>query len=291
MRYIRSIFKNDLNQLRAGWDILLVIGASLALTLCGSRIVALHTDSGYLFDQQGWTRLFYGFGPYILVAVWFAVKVVHKHSLASIGLTRPDVKRLCTGSISGAFLLTAVIVIMLGVDLAELQGEWSNPHWNRIDITGMFITAFVAGICEEVLFRGYIQHLLSSRLSLFWGTLITSALFSLLHMANGDFTWISGLNIGLVALIFSVMTIRTGNLYFAITFHIAWNLFQGYVFSTPVSGYAAEGIYAVQLHGAEWLSGGGFGPEGSVITTLVLGLAFGLIIFVPVRGKTLSVKS
>lgn len=277
--------------MRAGWNILLVVATILALTVGGSRIVALRTDSGYLFNQDGWATVFYGLGPYILITVWFAVKIVHKRPLASIGLTRPDVKRLCTGFITGACLLTAVIVIMLVCSLAELQGDWLSPQWGRVDWVSLFIASFMAGVSEEILFRGYIQQLLSSRLSPLWAVFIIAAAFSLAHMANGNFTWISALNIGLVSLLFSGVTMRTGNLYFAIALHAAWNMFQGYVFSVPVSGIPTEGIYAMQLSGADWLSGGAFGLEGSIITTLVLGLACVVMLGVPIRGKKISVSS
>ncbi|MCY9529695.1 CPBP family intramembrane metalloprotease [Paenibacillus alvei] len=280
---MRYMFKNRSNQLRAGWDILLVVAAIFVWKRVCTLGLSLLEDSGFGADPDGWISVFKGLGLYILLVIWFAVKVVHKQPLASIGLTRPDGKRLCTGFICGTLFLTTVIMILLTLNIAHLQGDWSNPQWSRVDIIQLFIVSILAGISEEVLCRGYIQHLLSSRLSPYWAAFIISAGFSLGHMTNGGYTWISAINIALVSLIFSGMTIRTGNLYFAIALHAAWNLFQGYVFGVAVSGHPAEGIYVVGLHGAEWLSGGSFGLEGSAITTFVLGLACVLLVFVPVR--------
>lgn len=288
---MRYMFKNRSNQLRAGWDILFVLAAMFVLKRVCTLGLSLWTDYGYGPDPDGWITVFKGLGPYILLVIWFAVKVVHRQPLASIGLTRPDGKRLCTGFLCGALLLTTVIVIMLTLDIAKLLGDWSNPQWGRVDVIHLFIVSILAGISEEVLCRGYIQHLLSSRLSPYWAAFIIAAGFSLGHMTNGSYTWISALNIALVSLIFSGVTIRTGNLYFAIAFHAAWNLFQGYVFGVAVSGHPTEGIYAVELHGAGWLSGGSFGLEGSAITTLVLGLACAGLVFVSAHRKMLSVES
>lgn len=265
---IRFIFINKSNQLRAGWEILLAIAAMFVLKRVCMLGLSLWADSA-----TGWGRLFNGLGMYILLVVGLVVKVIRNKPLASIGLVRPDGKRLLTGFLSGALLLIAVIAIMLLLDIAKLQGDWLQPQWGRIDPVNLFIVSILAGISEEVLCRGYIQQLLSSRLSPFWAMIIISAGFSLGHIINGGFTWISALNIALVSLIFSGVTILTGNLYFAIAFHIAWNLFQGDVFGVPVSGHPVEGIYSMELQGVNWLSGGSFGLEGSAVTTLVLGLA------------------
>lgn len=287
MSIIKTIFKNRAGQLRAGWDILLLLAAVIGLARVCSYVLSLRTGSGYLFDPHGWVQIFKEIGPYIVITVCFAVRVVQKKPLSSIGLTVPDGKRLFTGFLAGAFLLTAVIVILLGVGAAEFQGVWSDPQWGRINLIGLVTVGAVAGISEEVLFRGYIQHLLSSRLSPLWGMTIIAGAFALAHMANDNFTWLSALNIALVSFIFSLATLRTGNLYFAIALHAAWNMFQGYVFGVAVSGNPAEGLYTVHLHGADWLSGGAFGVEGSVITTLVLGLACMLMWIVPVHGQKL----
>lgn len=168
---MRYMFINRSNQLRAGWDILMVLVAIFALKWICTLCLSLWTDSGYGADSDGWLRVFKGLGPYILLVIWVAVKVVHKQPLASIGLTRPDCKRLCTCFICGALLLTTVIVIMLTLNIAHLQGDWSNPQWGRVDIIHLFIVSILAGISEEVLCRGYIQHLLSSRLSIYWAVL------------------------------------------------------------------------------------------------------------------------
>lgn len=265
---IRFIFINKSDQLRAGWEILLAIAAMFVLKRICMLGLSLWTDS-----EDGWVGLFNGLGLYILFVVWFVIKVVRNKPLASIGLVRPDGKRLLTGFLSGTLLLIAVIAMMLMLDIANLQGDWLQPQWGRIDPVSLFIVSILAGVSEEVLCRGYIQQLLSSRLSPFWAMMIISAGFSLGHMMNGGFTWISALNIALVSLFFSGVTILTGNLYFAIAFHTAWNLFQGYVFGVAVSGHPVEGIYSMELQGVSWLSGGSFGLEGSAITTLVLGLA------------------
>lgn len=275
------MFKNTSNQWRAGWEILLVVATIFIMTMIVSFTLSLRIDSVPLFKSGEWVRIFKSNGLYILITVCFTVRVVHRRPLSSIGLARIDARQLFTGFLSGAFLLTAVVLFLWGLNHVFFQGEWLKPRFQYIDVISLVITAFMAGICEEILFRGYIQHLLSNRLSVPWAIFITSVTFSLAHMANPEYTWISAINIGFIACILSFMTLRTGNLYFAIGFHMAWNLFQGYVFGISVSGEMSQGIYPVILSGGSMLTGGGFGLEGSLLATLILGLVCVVILNLP----------
>ncbi|QSF45680.1 CPBP family intramembrane glutamic endopeptidase [Paenibacillus tianjinensis] len=271
---MRFIFKNSNRELRAGWEILLVAAAILAVTLVVSFGLSLRIDSRQLFDQGGWVRLLKANGLYMLIVVCFTVRVLHRRPLGSIGLPNPDRKDFFAGFAGGALLISCTLLLLWALGIADLQRGWLHPNWGQVDVVDLIITSFLAGIGEEILFRGYIQHLLSRRIGVFLAVGITSVLFSLAHMGNPGYTWISALNIILIALIFSVMTIRTGKLYSAMALHISWNLFQGYIFGVAVSGNIPHGLYTVQLTGAAWLTGGTFGMEGSLAVTFILGLVF-----------------
>ena len=66
---------------------------------------------------------------------------------------------------------------------------------------------------------------------------------------------------------------RTGNLWFAVGFHAAWDWGETFFYSVPDSGMVAPGhLLRSSLHGADWLSGGSVGPEGSVLCFVVIAL-------------------
>ena len=46
------------------------------------------------------------------------------------------------------------------------------------------------------------------------------------------------------------------------TTHFAWNFFQGQVFGWPVSGVVVPSLLQTSTTGPEWITGGGYGPEG-----------------------------
>ena len=86
---------------------------------------------------------------------------------------------------------------------------------------------------------------------------------------------------------FLCWTVRcTDNLWFAVGTHTAWNCCLAFVYSAPDSGYVAEGhLLSSSLKGSRWLTGGSFGPEGSVFSFVViicLLLAFNR--FFPAKG-------
>jgi membrane protease YdiL (CAAX protease family) len=72
-------------------------------------------------------------------------------------------------------------------------------------------------------------------------------------------------------LLFCLMIRRTGNLWFAIGFHAAWDWAETFFYGTPDSGLLGVGRFLnSSVHGPNWLTGGSAGPEGSVFAILIL---------------------
>ena len=61
----------------------------------------------------------------------------------------------------------------------------------------------------------------------------------------------------------------TRNLWLPIGLHAGWNVTQGFVWGVPVSGNPFVGMVESGLYGPDWLSGGAFGLEASVIALVV----------------------
>jgi uncharacterized protein len=64
-------------------------------------------------------------------------------------------------------------------------------------------------------------------------------------------------------------------------FHTAWNFLQGAVFGVAVSGNGVptNSLFRPFIQGNQWLTGGAFGIEASVIS-VVLGLGLGIFFIV-----------
>ena len=71
-------------------------------------------------------------------------------------------------------------------------------------------------------------------------------------------------------LLLSAAYMATQRLWLSIGFHIGWNFTQGGLFSVPVSGHPAKGMFQGALSGPDWLTGGAFGVEGSILAVIAV---------------------
>ena len=116
-----------------------------------------------------------------------------------------------------------------------------------------------------MLSRGYHLQTLASGTNLFWGVLISSAIFSAFHLVNPYATLASAVGIFLAGLFLALGYLRTGQLWLSIGLHLGWNFFEGIVFGFPVSGIAMLPIIRISISGPMLWSGGAFGPEAGLI--------------------------
>src|SRR5574337_202295 len=92
---------------------------------------------------------------------------------------------------------------------------------------------------------------------------------------------VTGIEAGiLLALLYAV----THSLWTCIGLHAAWNIMQGTVYGIPVSGSKTDGWLVSRRTGPDWLSGGAFGAEASVVA-LALCLTLSVILLVIARRR------
>lgn len=148
----------------------------------------------------------------------------------------------------------------------------------------MWAIAFLAvGFFEEFLFRGYPQFTIASGIGFWPAAILISGLFWFAHMFNPGETWVGGLGVFLAAMLFCVSLWLTGNLWFAIGMHAAWDWTETYFFGVPDSGMPANGhLLNTTISGSRWISGGTVGPEASVVA-LIVSVAVVALLFVRFR--------
>jgi uncharacterized protein len=153
-------------------------------------------------------------------------------------------------------------VVLHGARLLRFAAYWG----------AMFV---LVGLFEEFLLRGYSQFTLARGLRFWPSALALSSAFGLMHRRNGGEQWSGILAAIFIGLFFCLTLRRTGNLWFAVGFHAAWDWSETFFFSVPDSGMVSPGhLLSSSLHGPAWLSGGSVGPEGSVVCFLVIGLTW-----------------
>lgn len=137
----------------------------------------------------------------------------------------------------------------------------------------------IPAAAEEALLRGYPLQALTEAYGPVVGVGITSVAFGAMHLANPGSGVLEVANVTAAGLLFGVVYVKTLSLWWVTAIHLGWNWAHGYLADVSVSGLDVVDapLYEGMGVGADWLSGGAFGPEGSVVTTVVLLVATGWV--------------
>ncbi len=135
------------------------------------------------------------------------------------------------------------------------------------------------GIGEEYLFRGYLLQSLWKAVGFWPASIVIAAVFAGVHYLLKP-----GENAAdLIALVsFSLLCCyavrRTGNLWFAVGLHVAYDFMQLFVIGTPNGGQIPFGrLFDSSFNGPAWLTGGSLGTEASWLACPLDLLAFAYI--------------
>ncbi|MDT0507687.1 type II CAAX endopeptidase family protein [Novosphingobium sp. MMS21-SN21R] len=172
-------------------------------------------------------------------------------------------------------LMTGIVALLGGLSIERVNGM--GALWSMLSL------AITSGVFEEVLFRGILLRHVEAMLGTWAALVITSLLFGLAHLSNPDSSLFAALAIAMEAgILLGAAYLWKRRLWVPIGIHAAWNFTQGWVFSVPVSGgRAPTGLFVTSRQGAEWLTGGDFGLEASVVAMAIATLA-GLLLLVRV---------
>ena len=208
----------------------------------------------------------------ILFLFMFWVKVIEKNALSSLGFVKRNWLKYLAWGILLSLVQMGVIALVYQVSgigsfvLNELSLE------PLLFILGLFPFWLLQGGTEEVATRGWLLTRIAARTNLPLAIAISSSLFGILHMGNAGVTFLSVLNIILDGLLAGLLFIYTDSIWLVVAQHGTWNYVQGNLLGFQVSGTGADAsIFSFTMgSGPDWLTGGEFGAEGSIITTLVL---------------------
>lgn len=209
---------------------------------------------------------------FILLLFIFWVKVIEKNSLSSLGFVKKNWLKYLGWGILLSLLQMGVIALVYqvgGIGTFELNELSLEPI---LFILGLFPFWLLQGGTEEVATRGWLLTRIAARTNLPLAIAISSSLFGILHLGNSGVTFISLLNIVLDGVLAGLLLIYTDSIWLVVAQHGTWNYVQGNLLGFQVSGTGADAsIFSFTMgSGPDWLTGGEFGAEGSIITTLVL---------------------
>lgn len=190
---------------------------------------------------------------------------------------------VAAGMALGFVLFSTIIGTIWLAGSYHVTGTDPSVNWLSL----FLVFGLAAGISEEIVFRGVLFRLIEEGLGT-WGALACSALlFGAIHGGNPNATWWTVLAIAIEAgVLFALVYHVTRSLWVCIGLHVAWNTTEGLFYGTSISGLPPHGWLQSNLSGPDWLTGGAFGPEASLVTLLVCLLASVALTIVAVRRGT-----
>lgn len=227
----------------------------------------LMATTSYLIAAAIGTFLAAAVGNAIAVRIWERGKIEN----IGLGWSRVSLKHLAIGAGSGIASALLVLVIPMILGWATLVPSLEDrPTPGRFLLVTVVLFFGAAG--EELLFRGYGFQLFMNRMGPWAAILPFGVLFGGAHMGNLNASTIGIVNTTAWGILLGYALWRSGDLWLPIGLHFGWNWTLP-LFGAPLSGFTM-GLtgYELQFSGSPLWSGGNYGPEASILTSLTVAL-------------------
>lgn len=255
-----------------------VIDLVLFAALFGVIFVFVSMPLSFVFEESNYKEMLTNLPVLLLsetlmlisafLAAWIVLKV-RGLPLTGLGLSmRGRWKDMGSGFLFILILYAVGFGLSLILGAVEVVGV-------RFQLSSLLLTLlffFLVAVTEELIGRGFILgRMLDGGVNKFWALLLSSVIFSLMHLFNPGFAIVPFLNILLAGVFLGASYIYTRNLCFPIALHWFWNWLQGPVLGYEVSGNKfGDSLLQLQLPEANLINGGTFGFEGSILCSVLL---------------------
>jgi membrane protease YdiL (CAAX protease family) len=174
------------------------------------------------------------------------------------------------GTLLGVGLFALVIVNITFLGGYQLHGLGSP-------MSALGLVGFMAGVAvtEELMWRGVLFRVIEERAGTWLSLGLTGLAFGLVHMINPHANLWGAIAIAIEAGgMLTAAYVATRSLWLPIGLHFGWNIAGSALFSTSVSGSdTPPGLLDATMSGHPLVTGGAFGPEGSLYSVVFCVLA------------------
>ncbi len=206
------------------------------------------------------------------LSLWIVHQLIFKRTRSFSGLTSQHAFLQLTNG-----FLWAALLLSIGFALLYLSGwiEIKNIDFNGYLFLGFLLFFLIQSSVEEFMVRAFLLSTIAYRIGIWKGIIISSLVFTMLHIGNPNIQYLSLINIFLAGILLGVFYIRYNQIWAPIGLHTGWNFLQGSFFGFEVSGIHVYSYIDSAETGPDVFTGGPFGFEGSILASIFLmGLAF-----------------
>lgn len=280
---------------QSGWPRLRAAGRTLVSLLLGGlavlgavavvRLGLIPLIDALFQPGPAWLSIFRRVGIVVaaLTAYWAYVRWHEKRSPTELRL---QPLRLLLGGAGGAALVGLPIALLFALGAYELV-LWRGVSPALLGVAGLI---GIAAFLEELVYRCLLFRVLERT----WGTVfaltVQAVIFAVGHLENvvqggiGDAVAML-VSVTLLGLLWAGLFVLTRNLWVVAAHHAAWN-FTILLSGVPLSGiedWRALAPLESRYAGPDWLTGGMFGPESSLLVIVITTLAVMLLLRVARR--------
>lgn len=218
-----------------------------------------------------------------ILANLVTMRVFDRRPLADIGLqvNRASGRNLAFGVLMGG----GAAALMLWAPLLAGTGHLAAKPDVQTNVPSLifYLAALLfAAMGEELIFRGYAFQLLIEKMGPFATILPVSVLFGFAHGMNPNASRLGIANTIIWGILLGYAFLRTHDLWLPIGLHFSWNAVLP-LFGVNLSGHTID----VTRYTYRWdlmpiWSGGSYGPEGGLLTTIFVVSLFFALMKIPV---------
>ncbi|GAA0716029.1 type II CAAX endopeptidase family protein [Dokdonella soli] len=188
------------------------------------------------------------------------------------------------GMAAGVFMAAIVAAGMLLLGGMQINGFATTGGALAASALAWLGANIVIAVAEEFFFRSYVLQTLWRSLGFWPASIATTAVFVALHyfFKQGENIW-DVITLVSLSLLMCDTVRRTGTLWFAVGFHVAFDYMQFFVIGTPNGALVPVGrMLDVNFQGPAWLTGGVLGTEASLLMYPAIALVW---LYVVVRYR------
>ncbi|HZS57363.1 MAG TPA: type II CAAX endopeptidase family protein [Bryobacteraceae bacterium] len=219
-----------------------------------------------------------------LLANLLTMRIFDRRPLTDVGLQGGAASAinlalgLLLGGGAAALMLLAPLLAGTGHLVSRPQSDFTWPTL----VTYLF-ALLIAAAGEEMIFRGYAFQLLIEKIGPFATVLPVGVVFGFAHASNPNATWLGIMNTILWGILLGYAFLRSHDLWLPVGLHYGWNAVLP-LFGVNLSGLTIDVTrYSYRWDLTALWSGGSYGPEGGLLTTIFAIALFFLIARAPVR--------
>ena len=199
----------------------------------------------------------------------FLMTKISKLKIEQLGFTKDNIVfSYLKGALFGTLQIFTVFFIIFGLKAIDV---YYVGNISILLLIKVFIIFIFQALLEEILFRGYLMPFFSKVIGIKFTIILLSFLFTCIHLFNPNLNVVGLVNVFLAGVTFSLIYYYTGNLWLVGAMHTLWNFILGFIVGSQISGIITYNsvFFSIPVENKDLISGGVFGFEASIVTTIV----------------------